>query len=155
GRLLERVGVVRGRGPAFFAWLKFSGGARSLLDRPLEGLGALEDAALALRTSTSGADLLAVGRCPTREAAAATSTALEASLKDVAKHPNVAMLGLRSLVEGVKVEILEGTMVHVSLHMTRDQYLDVVTRLAGLATIALQNLRQQVPLETPQLSPLE
>jgi hypothetical protein len=141
--LLRSIGAPGGRGPAFFAWLKFSAFRDSLGSNgtPLDGV---TEGVVSLTTGTNGADLKVIGRSATKEDAAKTADALRALVANAAKDSTVAMMGLTPVVNAVKIETA-GESTNLSLHLTKAQYVDLVTRLAGLAQASIEQAKQNMP----------
>ncbi len=145
--LLVRVGATGGRGPALFGWIKLDT-MKAQLAQQAPGLASVDESALALTLATSGADLKLVGRAANKEGAAAAAKEVRDALARLAKDPTVAMLGLRSLVEAARVQTGD-EWVTVALHLTREQYVDLVTRLTGAVSQALQSMTEQLPAPAP------
>ncbi len=141
--MLRTIGAPGGRGPAFFAWFKFSAFRDSLGNNgtPLDGVN---EAVVSLTTGASGADLKMIGRSNTKEDAAKTAAALKSLVENASRDSTVAMMGLTPVVNAVQIETAAES-TNLSLHLTKAQYVDLVTRLAGLAQASIESAKQNMP----------
>jgi hypothetical protein len=144
--LLGRVGASGGHGPALFGWLHVSDQQRADLGRAMPALSKFEEMAgsLAIGAATGsgasgGVDAHIVGRCASDAEAQSAATALRTTLEEVGRNPMVALLGLRPLLDNLRIAE-EGPMVNASLHLSAAQYADLITRLSGVASTMAQEI---------------
>jgi len=147
--LLARVGATGGQGPALFGWLRADQSVKERLVGNDPVVGGVEEAAASMATGANGADLKAAARCANKDAAAQVATAAREGLAKAARDPTVGMLGLTQLVQAVKVSASDN-FVTASLHMTREQYVDLITRLTGFIQ---QAASVQLPLPVEPTPP--
>ena len=124
-----------GRGAAALGYIKLNEGVRKGLGgQPgAANASALDEAALLLTLGASGADLKLLGKNTSKAKADELAKALRDAVVEAAKNSNVAMLGLTDLVKAIKVDT-DDTYVRCTLHMSRQQYADLVERATGVVT---------------------
>ncbi|HEX2571839.1 MAG TPA: serine/threonine-protein kinase [Polyangia bacterium] len=144
--LLGRVGASGGRGPALFGWLHMSDQQRADLSRAMPALSKFDEMAGSLAIgaangagASGGVDARMIGRCASEADAQSAAAALRATLEEVGRNPMVALLGLRPLLDNLRIAE-EGAMVNASLHLSAAQYADLITRLGGVASTMAQEL---------------
>jgi serine/threonine-protein kinase len=139
--LLARVGVAPEKSPVFYGWAKLDEGSRRQLAQSVPAASALEELAAALELGPGGADLRAVGRCLSVDGAKQAADASRAALQRAQEQTMVRVLGLAPLVGAVKVDA-DGAELSLSLHLSAQQYEDLLTRVAGLVAAAAAEAQQ-------------
>ena len=142
--LLAKVGAPGGKGAMIVGYLKMNDKLRAGWKVQVPALGKLDDAAGALVVGAGGADAKSVARCSSPADAAALVAVTQSALKQASMNSMVQMLGLKSLIDGIKVST-DGPQALAALHLSKDQYIDLMQRMTGLVNAAMQAQQNEAP----------
>lgn len=135
--LLVAVAAAGGRGPALVLWGRLGARERAEIGASVPVLTQLDQAALALTLGKEGADVKLIGRCLSPAGAKQLDQTLRELIDEAKRHPSVAAFGVRSLVEAVQLDSAEHE-VTARLHLSREQYADLMMRLGGIVAALSQ-----------------
>jgi tRNA A-37 threonylcarbamoyl transferase component Bud32 len=148
--LLGRVGATAAVKPVLYGWAKVDDPTRRELSRVVQGAGTLDEMSAAVTVGGSGADVRAAGRCASPEGATQAADAARAAIEHGRHNQMLMLFGLSALFDAIKVET-DGPLLLMSLHLSAEQYADLVTRLAGALSAAAHDAAQahEEPAEKP------
>ena len=134
--LLGKVGATPGKAPVLYGWAHVNDNLRQAADHLVPGVAAVEELAVSIDLSASGADAHLVGKCSSPEGAQQAADGTRGLLDRARRNATLSLLGFGSLPSAIKVET-DQSQIQLSLHLSSAQFADLVTRLSGVVGAAL------------------